>query len=458
MKRLCQLILSAAAIVVIATGCRGIPAAGEKAARQNLDSVARQYRPDEQKPALPELTAGAGLSNFLAYALLNSPQVEAAYNDWVEAVENITVQRSMPDPKLTFQAYIQDDLTSLMPGLMQDLPGPGKLGVAAQVAEAGSHARYFAFETAVLQTAFDLKSAYYNLHFLDDRIRISRQTLVLLENVDVVSRAQNQLGRTTLQDVYRAQMERAQLTNEISNLEDSRRPMLAQFKAALGILPALPDPPVPAAFEGTPLNMAGDDLLATALARNPKLKAAEAEVRQAEASIAMARKSRTPDFTAGLQAEVYEPPFYWPQASMTLPVWRDKIAAQMAAAQAGKRAAEARLTSEQIGLAADFASRSYDYRESTRNLALLENQLIPQARQSLAIARAGYISSQVDFLSFMDAERAVLNYRLQEVDERLRREIALTALSLAIAGVAPAGAPVLAASPGAAPAQPPLKP
>ena len=36
-----------------------------------------------------------------------------------------------------------------------------------------------------------------------------------------------------------------------------------------------------------------------------------------------------------------------PQASMTLPVWRDKIAAQIAAAQADKNAAKARLNAEQ---------------------------------------------------------------------------------------------------------------
>ena len=447
MKRFRQLILSAAAMGLVVTGCRGIPTAGEKSARQDLGSVARQYRPDQQKPALPELAAEAGISNFLAYALLNSPQVEAAYDDWAATVENITVQRSFPDPRLTFQAYIQDDLTSLMPGLMQDLPGPGKVDAAARVAAADSRSKYFAFESALLQTAFEVKSAYYNLHFLEERIRINRQTLVLLQEAETVSRAQNESGRGTLQDVYRVQMEREQLAGGIANLEDSRRAMLAQFKAALGISPGQPDPPVPAVFEGTSLTMAGGDLLAIAFARNPKLKAAEADVRLAEAALAQARKSRTPDFTAGLQAEVYEPPFYWPQASMTLPVWRDKIAAQIAGAQAGKRAAEARLAAGQINLAVDFAMRMDDYRESTRNLALLEDQLVPQARQSLAVVRAGYASGQVDFLNLMDASRTLLNVQLQEVDESLRREIALAALSLTIAGIAPAGAPVLAASP-----------
>ena len=87
--------------------------------------------------------------------------------------------------------------------------------------------------------------------------------------------------------------------------------------------------------------------------------------------------------------------------------------------------------------------RAYDYRETTRNLALLENQLIPKARQSLEIARAGYLSGRIDFFNLMDAQRAWLNFQLQEVQERTRREIILADLSLMIAGVPPAGAPIL---------------
>ena len=45
----------------------------------------------------------------------------------------------------------------------------------------------------------------------------------------------------------------------------------------------------------------------------------------------------------------------------------------MPQAQAKKRAAEARLNSEQIMLTVDFAMKTYDYREVTRNLALLQN-------------------------------------------------------------------------------------
>ena len=430
-------------IGLLLAGCKGIPTPDERAARQDAQAVGQVFRPQDQRPPLPKLETTSNLDEFLRFAMLNQPQIEAKYDDWMASVERITVERSLPDPKLTFQAYIQNTLTSLMPGLMQEFPGPGKRAAAARVASAESRAKYFQFESAVLQAAFDVKRAYYNLHFLDKRIRINRETLALLADLEKSARAQNSVGKVTLQDVYRAQIEQDQLKTEVENLEDSRHPLLAQFKAALGLTRDQPDPPVPATFYGTPLDLNADDILAAAFVRNPRLKAMEADVRMAEASVALARKSRVPDFSAGLQAEGYTPPFYWPQGSVSLPIWRDKIAAQIAAAQAGKRAAEARLTSEQIGVTVDFAMRAYDYREATRNLALLENQLIPKARQSLEIARAGYLSGRIDFFNLMDAQRAWLKFQLQEVQERTRREIILADLSLMIAGVPPAGAPIL---------------
>ena len=90
-------------------------------------------------------------------------------------------------------------------------------------------------------------------------------------------------------------------------------------------------------------NPDADELLRVAFERNPQLKAMEADVRAAEAGIAMAYKERVPDFNAGLSAEVYAPPFYWPQAGMTLPIWRDKLAAEVAQAKANEMAAKSKL-------------------------------------------------------------------------------------------------------------------
>lgn len=438
MKRIPKLILSGLAAVLFATGCRGLATSGEKAARKDLAEVSRQVQTN-----LPALTTNATLHDAVYFAVQNNPQVIAAYADWAASVESITVARSLPDPKLTFQAYIQDSLTSLMPGLAADVPGFGKRSARAAAATADSRAKYFQFATAVQRTAFDLQKRYYPLHFLDAKLDVNRQTLALLAELEALARAQNEVGQGTMQDLLKAQIERKQLQTETTNLEDSRSVMLAQFKAALGLRPEQADPPVPAQPDFTDNRSDDEQLLANALKDNPRLQELQAEIHSAEANIKAARKENMPDFSAGLQAEIYEPPFYWPQASVSLPIWRDKLAAERAAAEAGLRAAKARLTAGQISLAVEFAEQSCLVRESDRELALLRESLLPRAKQSLEIAREAYRSSGVVFLNVIDAERSLLNFQLDEIAAQTQREIARAELVLMVAGVRPENAPLL---------------
>jgi len=439
--RLVRYWLSIIGTALLLGGCHGIPTAGEKAAREQQRKTASSYRPQEKKPALPALTPASPLSNYLAYAMLNQPKVEAAYYDWLASIERITTARSLPDPQITFQMDIQSIVTSVMPGFMLAFPGLGKLNAAAAVASAESEAKYFAFQSAVLETAFDVKRGYYQLYFLQDKIRITRDTLALLAELESLARAQNEVGKVTLQDVLRAQIEQDRLRNELANLEDSRNVLLAEFKGSLGLAADQPNPPVPQTFESTPMDSTTEKNLAMALVTNKRVQALSAEIRAAEAAIAAAYKARNPDFTLGLMADVkLNPVLYRPLGTLALPIWRDKIAAQIAEAQANKRAAEARLSLAQLSLAVDFADRTFTYREATRNFTLLSEQLLPKQRQSLEVARSGYLAGQIDFFNLTDAEQTLLRFALAEVEARAQRELALAELSLVIAGMSPSGA------------------
>jgi len=439
MPRIHQLVLPGLAVVLLAAGCRGLPATGEKSARHDLATVGGLLQTN-----LPVLTTNATLPDVVLFAVRNQPQVAAAYADWAASVENITIARSLPDPKLTFELDIADILKAIMPGIMAEIPGPGKLRARAAVASAESRAKYSRFESAALQTAFAVQKSFYPLHFLDEKLNVNRQSLALLASLEILARAQNEVGRATLQDVLRAQIEQEKLKTETENLEDSRHVLTAQFKAALGLHADQPDPPVPPDADFSETQSSDEDLFAAALKQNPRLKELAAEIKVAEASIRVAQKDKIPDFTAGGRVDVKANPIIWnPQLSMTLPIWRDKLAAELAAAQAGKRVAEARLSAEQISLAVDFAEQTYLIREADRELTLLHERLLPRARQSLEVARAAYRSGRVDFLNVIDSEQTLLNFQLDEIAAKTQREIARAQLLLLVAGVPPENTPFL---------------
>jgi outer membrane protein TolC len=328
---------------------------------------------------------------------------------------------------------------------MVDLPGPGKLRAAGNVSAAESQERYFAFEMEVLRAAFAVKSAYYRLQFLEDNIRVQRETLKLLGDLEELARQQNAAGRATLQDVFRAQIEQEQLKTRIENLEDSRGALLAEFKAALGLGTGDASPPVPAKFTLSGETADREKILEIALQSNPVIQQMAADVRRAQAMLDLARKAGVPDFSVGIEADFKASSTMWtPSASVTLPIWRDKIAAQIAGAQTGKHAAEARLSSEQVQLAAELAAMLYMYRESVRDMELLDNRLIPKGRQSLEAARTGYANGKSGFLDVIDGYRQLLGFDLALIEARTQKELAMASLSLLIAGVPPQGSPTLA--------------
>jgi outer membrane protein TolC len=425
---------------LLTAGCRGMATHGEKQAREQVKTESEVFRPQHRRPALLALTTNSPLADYLTYAMLNQPKVETAYFDWAASVERITTARSLPDPVLTFQTDIQDVITSIMPGLLMSFPGAGKLRAGAELAAAESQVKYLAFKSAVLDSAYEVRRSAYELRLLEEKLRVNRGTLGILADLEKLARAQNQVGKVSLQDILRAQIEQDRLRNSIADLEDSRQSLQARFKASLGLGATNPTPPLPAALGSTPLSMDADTLLQLVVSTNTRLRGLAAEVKAAEAAIGVAQKANRPDTSLGLMADAkMEPTLYRPQASVSLPVWRDKIAAQIAEARANRDAAQARLTAEQLTLVIDFAERMFSYRQATRNLALLREQLLPRARQSLEIARISYISGQIDFFNLSDAQRTLLDFELEEVQTQTQRELVLAELSLMAEGMSPAG-------------------
>lgn len=423
-------------------GCVGRPIAGETEARRQTGAVGQQLAIESPTAELPKLSANSGHAEILRFAVLNSPKVRAAYFEWARAVQRITVERSLPDPRLTFEADITDMVESLMPGLMVDLPGSRKLALAGAMAAADAQVNFHQFAVEIQQVAFAVKKAYYQLYFLDTQVAVNRRSAELMTDFEQIARRQNEVGKVTLQDVLKADIERDQMLTEVANLEDSRGALVAQYKAALGLPREAADPVLPAAFETTSLDLDPDRIWATAQERNPRLKAMAAEVRAAEAALRVAQRSRVPDFSVGIEADFKASPLMVrPSTGMTLPIWRDKIAADIAAAQAAKKAGEAKLQAEQIMLAADLAEKWFMLREANRNAQLYERTLLPKAQQALEVARASYLSGRVDFFNVIDASRTLLSFELKRVEARTQRELALAELALLVAGESPVSLP-----------------
>jgi len=265
-------------------------------------------------------------------------------------------------------------------------------------------------------------------------------SLVVVDEMEVLAREQLAVGNVTQQDVLRAQMERDQLRVQLLNLEDSRDPVLARLHSSLGLPHEQPVPSFTMRLEPSKPDFTQHSLMEVAFERNPRLKEMRSEVLQAVSLYQLARKSKVPDFSFGLGTDLMASPIpLMPTAGLTLPIWRDKIAAEISAGSAAVRSAEARLSAEQLDLAVYFAETAFAWREADRNAGLYRDKLIPKAESALESARAGYTGAVSGFLDLLGAERTLLQYQTEYATAAGQREIVSAEMSLLILGYWPEG-------------------
>lgn len=430
---------------LLVAGCVG-PDPAERAAKERLGEVGAILHPARRAPALPALTADSSLPDYLRFALLNHPTVEAAYDAWQGAVLAIAPARALPDPKLTFQADIASTVTSLMPGFMFDLMTPGKRAAMSREATATSEIAYHQYVTAVLDTAATVKKAWIDLTALDETLRLKRRMLDLKDEAVEFSHAEHVTMHAmgSLDEMTKLLNDAGRLRLEMTNLDDERSALRAQFKAALGLAREAPDPVWPSRFSASPGPVPLDDAFwAAAIRANPRLAEMRAMVEMSVAQVVVEQRARTPDFGAGLMADLKMNPLLWrPLAEVTLPIWREKISAAIASAQARHDAAVARLRAEELMVAADLARMTYMVREADRMVAYIDGIALPNLRQSSDTIAAAYGTGMTNFAMIPETRQMVLAMQAERVAALREREKTLADLSLLVAGELPAGAPL----------------
>lgn len=364
--------------------------------------------------------ADAPAEDYLRFALLNHPRVQGAFYLWWQQVEAITPARSLPDPMLTFQADITDMLMSLMPGLMFEIPGWGKLEAAGQEAAAGAQVAYQEYVLALHQTAAQVRMAWAQLHYSTQMVALGEESLVALGQSVAAAGAEYGTGSGMASLQMQAEQMNAK-AKAAASLEDRRDDLVAaraRFKSALGLRPADADPHWPTQAFPAEQTLSADELWERATAHNPRLAVMRAMAQMAVQQVQMAKTEGNPDFAIGLMADVKtNPVMFRPEAAVSLPIWRDKIAAILASAQAGELAAQASLSSEELELAAELAQTLAMLRRSERQLTYLQTHALPSVGRSRDSVDASYRSGVGDFGS-------LVTLRLMDVQMREEFEMA----------------------------------
>lgn len=364
------------------------------------------------------------------------------------AHERIEPAGAFDDPRFRYEAsnipigdfdFDSTPLSGHQLGLSQRFPFPGLLSNREAAAAAGAEAAHFSLDDRRLAVASAIESAWADLGFAQRALDITRRNIDLLRQLVRAAEAKYRVGTGLQQDVLRAQVELTALLDE----ELSREAAIEQASARLA---ELLDLTTDTRFPRT--NDLGDAatvpelaaLAANLEAKNARLLALAAAVREAERQVRVAELESYPDFDFGVGYRIRErvagdtvdgDDFVGASVSVRLPVDRAKWNARVAEQRALGRRAEADYRGARAALLGALRSAHAELSRADAETALLRTGLVPQALQSLESSRSGYEVGRVDFLGLLDSQVRLQNAELRLVRAQADRRKAYAALEAA---------------------------
>ena len=393
---------------------------------------------------------------LLLEVLKRNPEIAALESAARAASQRAPQVAALPDPMAAVTAYLRTPETRVGPqrfmgSLSERFPWFGKLRLKEQAALADLAAAGARLEAARLRIVTEGRRLYDELAFLQDFERVVREDRSTLVHYEELARARYASGFGLEQSIVKIQ---AEITKDDARLLDiaTRRASLLASVNALRDQPAgtpVEVSPLPEPRE-TPLDL--ERLRSRALAQRPELAGAEASIARARAMVRLARKERVPDVTLGLSytsvgeradaaGRLSPPPdngkdILALSGGINLPIWNRKLTAGIEEALQNEHQAQESRRAVVAGIDRPLGDLLAKIPLTWQRLRLFEDVLVIQADQSLRSAESGYSAGTLHALDLLDAERTLLEVRIQTSRTRADYDIALAELEGAV------GAPV----------------
>jgi len=391
------------------------------------------------------------LSELLAEAEKNNPQIEAARQGWQAAKQIPTQVSTLPDPQFNLQhlsvgsprpfaGYTNSDFAYLGLGVSQDIPYPGKLRLKGEIAKRDADVSQQQVESMRRAVLAELKGTYFQLAYLSKTLTILEEDGELLKQVEQAADARYRSGMGTQQDVLQAQLQNTKLLREIAMHHLQVGKLEAQLKQLLNRSQESPDIETAELLE-TPLVQTYADLLATAQLQNPEIAGAQKMIERQSLQVDLARKDFYPDFNVQYMWQRTDPAqfraYYMLSVGIKVPIYRSrKQRPELAQAESEQLRARSELQAQSQQLAGDLRSQYVIVQQTADLLKIHREGLSPQARSEFQSGLAAYQSNKQDFQALLTAFLDVLHLdedywqNVAEYETAIARLEQLTGLSL----------------------------
>ena len=419
----------------------GCASAREKQAFNELAEMEETYYVSESHRStpqdLPTLNEESAIPDYLEYAALNNPGLEAAFNRWKAALQKVPQVRTLPDPKFTYAYFVKEVETRAGPqrhkfGLSQMFPWFGKLNLEGDVALESANAERQRYEDTKLKLFYEVKDAYYEYYYLARVIAVTEEHMELVSYLESVARTKYKAGTAPYGAVIKAQVELGELEDRLRTLRDLRDPVVARLNAALN-RNFYAQLPWPKKIPEEKMVFLDEQLLTWLKESNPELKAIDFTAAKEKAAIDRAKKDYFPDITLGVEYINTNDALDLPanpetgvrprvkddgkdpviaMVSLNLPIWYGKYRAGEKEARERYMAALRQRSERENNLISDLKMTLYNFRDAERKIDLYRDTLVPKAEQQITVIQQAFAAGKTDFLDVIDAERTLLEFQL----------------------------------------------
>lgn len=214
-------------------------------------------------------------------------------------------------------------------------------------------------------------------------------------------------GTAPQSDVLRAEVEVARLEALARALVSEVRGAEAMLTTSLALDADHPVPPLAPLVLAEPVPAwAG---IKAALIDRPELVGVRAEIARADADVQVMRDMYRPMATirTGPSYTMADGKGWMAMVGVSLPIWRGKLRAGVAEAQAMRAMSEAELRAMTRMIEGDAAVAVHQVRAARDRQSAIRTDVLPRARMAIEPAVAGYTSGQLPLVSVIEAVQAL---------------------------------------------------
>lgn len=392
------------------------------------------------------------IEDLVFLGLANSPRLKEAEYKLRALRQRIPQELSLPDPMLNSTTHLLPVETAagrqaFALGVSQKYVSADRRKTRASIAQAEVRAAEAELAKHRRELAEQIRVASIQLIEIRGTLAVTQEDYEALRQIEEVILARYEVDAdVSQQDVLNVQIEQSKVQNQISSIQQRE----SSYEARLARLLHAPQGSsfdLIDELEDVVHNSNVDELIAQAFAARPELKSQLAKIQRERSKICLAHLQRKPDFTVGLNWIATSSSGISPVANgddalmlgvgFNLPVYKQRIRAAVGEAAHSSMASTFALQSIEDQISEEVFD-SITQLESTRDmLSLLQVDIIPKTERALDLSIEDYSNGNSDYVQVIANWRALLKFRIAQVDLRSSRMQLMAVLSRKVGQLEP---------------------